>query len=77
MFCKNCGNEIEDGSKFCGKCGTLQDAPEVSGISSSEEPTIHQQAYNSGTENSPLTSESETEGTAHQIIGREYIFKIP
>ncbi|MGN0631736.1 MAG: zinc-ribbon domain-containing protein [Ruminococcus sp.] len=21
MFCKNCGNEIEDGAKFCGKCG--------------------------------------------------------
>ena len=75
MFCKNCGNEIEDGSKFCGKCGTLQDAPEVNGISSSEEQTIHQQAYNAGTENSPLTSESVTEGTAHQIIGREYIFK--
>lgn len=24
MFCKNCGNEIKDGMKFCGKCGTLQ-----------------------------------------------------
>lgn len=22
MFCKNCGNEIKDGMKFCGKCGT-------------------------------------------------------
>lgn len=22
MFCKNCGNEIKDGVKFCGKCGT-------------------------------------------------------
>ena len=21
MFCKNCGNEIKDGVKFCGKCG--------------------------------------------------------
>jgi len=21
MFCKNCGNKIEDGEKFCGKCG--------------------------------------------------------
>lgn len=22
MFCKNCGNEISNNSKFCGKCGT-------------------------------------------------------
>lgn len=22
MFCKNCGNEIKDGVKFCDKCGT-------------------------------------------------------
>ena len=26
MFCKNCGKEIEDGTKFCPQCGTLQDA---------------------------------------------------
>lgn len=26
MFCKNCGKEIEDGSKFCPECGALQDA---------------------------------------------------
>lgn len=24
MFCKNCGNEIKDGVKFCSKCGTEQ-----------------------------------------------------
>ncbi len=22
MFCSNCGNQIRDGAKFCGKCGT-------------------------------------------------------
>ena len=22
MFCKNCGNEMKDGAKFCDKCGT-------------------------------------------------------
>ena len=22
MFCRNCGNEIPEGSKFCAKCGT-------------------------------------------------------
>lgn len=26
MFCKNCGNEIKEGVKFCGKCGTPQSA---------------------------------------------------
>lgn len=26
MFCKNCGNELKDGVKFCGKCGTPQSA---------------------------------------------------
>lgn len=25
MFCKNCGNEIKDGAKFCGKCGNQID----------------------------------------------------
>ncbi|MCM1507933.1 MAG: zinc-ribbon domain-containing protein [Ruminococcus flavefaciens] len=24
MFCKNCGNELPDGTKFCGKCGASQ-----------------------------------------------------
>lgn len=24
MFCKNCGNEVKDGEKFCSKCGTSQ-----------------------------------------------------
>ena len=26
MFCKNCGAALPDGSKFCGACGTQQDA---------------------------------------------------
>lgn len=26
MFCKNCGKEIEDGTKFCPKCGAACDA---------------------------------------------------
>ena len=25
MFCKNCGKELPDGSRFCEKCGTAQD----------------------------------------------------
>lgn len=29
MFCKNCGNEIKDGVKFCGKCGTMTEDKET------------------------------------------------
>ncbi len=32
MFCKNCGNEVENGAKFCGVCGaavTTAPAPEA------------------------------------------------
>lgn len=27
MFCKKCGNQIPDTANFCGKCGTVVDAP--------------------------------------------------
>lgn len=26
MFCKQCGNQLEDGAKFCGKCGSPIDS---------------------------------------------------
>lgn len=26
-FCKNCGNELKDGAKYCGNCGTPIDQP--------------------------------------------------
>ena len=29
MFCKNCGNELPDGSKFCSKCGAAVQAESV------------------------------------------------
>ena len=30
MTCPKCGNEVPEGKKFCGKCGTkLEDAPVV------------------------------------------------
>jgi len=30
MFCTNCGNELEEGSIFCGFCGTkLAGVPEI------------------------------------------------
>lgn len=28
MFCRNCGNKLENGTMFCGKCGTpVQQVP--------------------------------------------------
>lgn len=39
MFCKNCGNELKDGVKFCGKCGTLQNMSEQD-ILTNPAPTI-------------------------------------
>lgn len=27
-FCKNCGSQIDDGSKFCSVCGANQESPE-------------------------------------------------
>ena len=29
MFCKKCGNEIEEGAVFCSKCGTPVEAPKI------------------------------------------------
>ncbi len=29
MFCKKCGNEIEEGAAFCQKCGTPVEAPKI------------------------------------------------
>lgn len=28
MFCSNCGNQIPDGARFCGKCGTPVEMPQ-------------------------------------------------
>lgn len=36
MFCSNCGNQLNDGVKFCGKCGedqTVDDPPHASIVS--------------------------------------------
>lgn len=38
MYCENCGNRLEDGHKFCTKCGhsTLLDAPKKSATTVSQ-----------------------------------------
>ncbi len=35
MYCKNCGAKLEDGQKFCSKCGTPVDTPQAPGASAS------------------------------------------
>ena len=37
MFCKNCGKQFEDGTKFCPECGTAQDASANAAESAKEE----------------------------------------
>lgn len=39
MFCKNCGNELKDGEKFCGKCEALQNMSEQDALTNPA-PTI-------------------------------------
>lgn len=44
FYCKNCGNQLSDDSKFCGKCGTPQSSP----ISNNQSPTSQANSVNSG-----------------------------
>ena len=43
MFCKNCGKEISDGTKFCPECGATQEASTV-GSPSTEKDNSNQTA---------------------------------
>ena len=36
MFCKNCGNRLNDGDKFCNSCGTSTE------VTTAEEATINE-----------------------------------
>lgn len=40
MYCKHCGKEIEDGSKFCNYCGGEQESQEPIQTESLETSTI-------------------------------------
>lgn len=47
MFCKNCGDKIHDGAKFCQRCGTpapvVQPVQQASGESAVSQPApLHQ-----------------------------------
>ena len=55
MFCKNCGNEMKDGVKFCGKCGTSieNDDSEQQNVSTSND---QQQDTTEGDENKRMAA---------------------
>ncbi len=39
MFCKNCGNQIAEGTKFCGNCGAAQNTVNVTQQTNVASPT--------------------------------------
>lgn len=41
MFCKNCGTELQDGTRFCTQCGADQTAPMTAYPSKSGRPSTH------------------------------------
>ena len=41
-YCKNCGNQIDDGSKFCSFCGANQESNEQHQYSAPEQETVEQ-----------------------------------
>ena len=63
MFCKNCGNELKEGVKFCSKCGTP-----IGVIQSSENQEVPQAAV------LPETAVSPAAPDKNAIIGKSYIF---
>lgn len=63
MFCKNCGNELKEGVKFCSKCGTP-----VGVIQTSENQEVPQAAV------LPETAVSPAAPDKNAIIGKSYIF---
>lgn len=66
MFCKNCGNEIKDGVKFCGKCGAsiVNDDLEQQNISNSND---QQQNADTTDNNSKSDSEQKAEEFANKV----------
>ena len=39
-FCMNCGNQLPDGSRFCGNCGAQQGAPAAAPVQQGQQPAL-------------------------------------
>lgn len=63
MFCKNCGNELKEGVKFCSKCGTP-----IGVIQASENQEVTQAVFQ------PEAAVSSVVTDKNAIIGKSYIF---
>jgi len=61
MFCKNCGNQIEDGALFCSQCGTKIDFVDTPNTESqNDEDTKTDNAVAAEITENEITSESST-----------------
>lgn len=58
MYCKNCGSQIDDDSKFCDKCGQT--------ISKKEENNINEKSVKNSVNN--VTNNQNSKGTISSII---------
>lgn len=47
MICKNCGNEFEEGTKFCSECGTKVDIEENNSVEIKNEETVEEKENSS------------------------------
>lgn len=69
MFCKECGQPITDGTRFCPACGTCQMASEGSGVA--DTPSTYGQARPTG---AMLAIESEVSMKWHKFLIYFYLF---
>lgn len=68
MFCKNCGTQLSDGTKFCSACGAPQDtAPVVQSVQPTQ-PTAPVQNFQ-GTPEKPKSKGKKIGGIVMVVLG--------
>ncbi len=65
MFCKNCGNQVDDGVKFCNRCGAAMTvaAPAAEPVQAAAQQTVQ------------AAPQGDLEALKASIAEREYVFK--